>query len=185
MTGRDLRRVRARNGGRSPFGGLVVAVAACGFIAACARTQLSELEWQNELNPAKPAGGAFSGVAGGRGSVAGRSGSAGRANSSPLGGGPSISLGGHGGDAGQAGELGEGGVGGEDVGTRELPTCPRAVTLALDGPLVQETQGLVDSAVSGDWNRDGKLDLAGANEDGSVSVLFGFGDGSFDSSAGY
>lgn len=41
------------------------------------------------------------------------------------------------------------------------------------------------SLVAGDFNRDGKIDLASANYDGTVSVLFGNGDGTFASGKTY
>jgi hypothetical protein len=83
------------------------------------------------------------------------------------------------------GNTGDGGSAGADVTVRRVPSCERAITPVLDGPLGHATLGAMDAAVSGDWNGDGKLDLAGSNRDGSVSVLFGFGDGSFEGSAEY
>ena len=46
----------------------------------------------------------------------------------------------------------------------------------LDGPPAVSIPGIPATAVAGDWNHDGKLDLATANADGSVSVFLGNGD---------
>jgi hypothetical protein len=175
MTDWDLGRAHARNRGCLSSRGLVLAAFASTLVIACARTQLEGPLWLDDLAPAKPAGGTFNSDAGSRaGSTAGgQSSSAGRSNGSQPGGGPDIEF------------AGAGGEGGTGDSTRDLPTCDREIALVLDGPLVQETIGLVDSAVSGDWNDDGKLDLAGSNKDGSVTVLLGHGDGSFESSAVY
>jgi hypothetical protein len=66
-----------------------------------------------------------------------------------------------------------------------LGLCDPAASPKLDGPLARQTEDFPQASVSGDWNRDGKLDLATANSNGSVSVLFGSGDGAFASSVSH
>ena len=95
---------------------------------------------------------------------------------SMLGGGSGMAHGGHGGDGGDGGAL---------EPSRLLRTCDWAITPILDGPLARETNGSVNASVSGDWDHDGRLDLAISNAEGSVSVLFSNGDGSFTSSVAY
>lgn len=58
------------------------------------------------------------------------------------------------------------------------------MTPNLDGPLAFELAALPRASVAGDWNGDGKLDVATSNDDGSVTTLLGSGDGSFSTNAG-
>lgn len=154
-----------------------MATVVCALPVACARTQPLQLPWHDDLDEATASGGTPSGgttaVSRAGAAAIAQGGSAGRVNDGQFGGAASMA------------RAGDGGDGGADDSLRPLPTCQRAITPFIDGPLGQKTQGSVDAAVSGDWNGDGKLDLAGSNRDGSVSVLFGYGDGSFTGSAVY
>jgi hypothetical protein len=179
----------ARACGRVASRTLIFAASTSALLIACARTQPLQLSWNDELDEASASGGVLSGggaaTAGAGATGVGLGGRAGGPNGSQLGGAGSATPGGEGGSAGESGSAGEGGSAGAEDSVRPLPTCQRAITPILDGPLGQATLGSVDAAVSGDWNGDGKLDLAGSNRDGTVSVLFGYGDGSFASSAAY
>ncbi|MGC4088741.1 MAG: VCBS repeat-containing protein [Polyangiaceae bacterium] len=86
--------------------------------------------------------------------------------------------GGYAGEAGAAGEGGQAGAGGEagHAGNR----CPHGMMLG-EPPLTKLAEpGYWRVAVSGDFNRDGVLDVATATEASRmVRILFGAGDGSF------
>jgi len=85
---------------------------------------------------------------------------------------------------GGAGEAGAAGMGGES-GARALKPCARAVMPLLDGLLATPMEQQPIRSIAGDWNGDGKQDLAIGNIDASVSVLLGKGDGLFAASVTY
>jgi len=164
---------------------LFVAMTASALLA-CGRTELSSL-WDDVLGGTGASGGALATGSAGVGAAAGAAGHGGSAG--PGGG---ASPGGTNGIVGSAGSPLGGGAGmahggGAGAGGSEhaLAACDRIATPILDGPLAIQTEGRPATSVAGDWNRDGKLDLATGNTDGGVSVLFGRGDGSFASSVTY
>jgi hypothetical protein len=126
-------------------------------------------------------GGRAAAGASGRGNTGGVAGNAG------FGG---RSRGGRGGFAGSSGAGGFGGASGFGgtggfAGAKTLPRCDLLLTPRLDGPPASDIQADAQTAVSGDFNRDGRLDLATLNLDGSVRLLFGQGDGSLSAAATY
>ena len=119
----------------------------------------------------------------GRGGAGGRGGAA---TASGGRGGAATASGGRGGATAGAPNGGRGGVAGSPaagMGGQSQPMplvqCDFALTPNLEGPAPVELENDPTSAVSGDFDADGKLDLATANIYGGVTILLGRGDGSF------
>lgn len=118
------------------------------------------------------------------GGTAGRVGSAGGGGqpaAASQGGGGSGFVG-SGGIAGGAGRAGSGApsVGGSGGSTGKDPlACEPPLAPLLDGPAAIRVSSPPLAAVAGDFNDDGHLDLATINLDGSIAVLIGNGNGTF------
>ncbi|HKO49075.1 MAG TPA: VCBS repeat-containing protein [Polyangiaceae bacterium] len=159
-------------------------------VVACGRTEGLLPAWLDQTGGKTTTGDSNAGGAGApsepRAGAAGvaRAGSAGQGGLNAAGGAAGSSPGGAAGLApgGAAGLALGGGAGGS---APVLKACDRATTPLLDGPLATHLAHPPITSVAGDWNRDGKLDLATGNSDGSVSLLLGHGDGSFSASFTY
>jgi len=172
----------------------VLVVALLWLLVACGRTRLEP--GSSEATPV----GEGSGTAGARMRSAGGSPGAGGASSVGASG-RSATVGGAGGE--EQGVAGAGGFGGTpsgglsgvaglpaaDAGTGgaalKLERCAPVLTPNLEGPAPFEFHSYPEAAVRGDWNGDGRLDLASANYDGTLSVVHGNGDGTFALFANY
>ena len=186
------RRRRVSFGSHAP----ALVVALLGLLAACSRTQL---ELGSPETARAVAGSATAGTAvhdvDGSPSAGGAGGASqvGASGRSPMGGVggkgngvagaagfAGMSIGGSGGSSGS--QPADAGAGGEPL---KVERCAPALTPNLEGPVPFESETYPEAGVSGDWNGDGRLDLASANYGGTVSVAFGNGDGTFASSASY
>jgi hypothetical protein len=119
--------------------------------------------------------------AGGTAGLVGSAGGGGQAAAGARGGGGS-GLAGSGGIAGGAGKASGGApaVGGSGGSTGKDPlACEPPLVPLLDGPAATRVPSPPLAACAGDFDDDGRLDLATINTDGSIAVLIGNGNGTF------